>query len=149
MSIKHQLFQACLHGLDVKINFLQQEMKAAQEDAQQETKSTAGDKYETGRAMIHLELEKMAGQLNEMIRNRKVLDQIDPLKTNPTVQLGSVVITTQGNYFLSISAGTLKAEEKDFFCISPASPIGLLLVGKSKGDQFTFRHQPVTVLEIF
>jgi hypothetical protein len=147
-SLKQQLYQAILETIGFKIDSLQQAIHAAQADAQQETKSSAGDKYETGRAMMHLEVEKLSSQLSEMMKGKKVLDQIDPLKPSSIVQLGSVIITSNGNYFLSISGGTLSAEGKVFFCISPASPMGSLLTGKRSGDTFTFRNQQVNILDV-
>jgi transcription elongation GreA/GreB family factor len=78
-----------------------------------------------------------------------VLNQIDPSKTSSAIQLGSVVVTSTQNYFLSVSAGSITVDQKQFFCISAASPIGALLVGKKKGDKFTFRNQLVTILEVF
>jgi transcription elongation GreA/GreB family factor len=149
MSLKSQLHSSCVKTLDQKINALQEEIKVTQNDAQEETKSSAGDKYETGRAMMHLEMEKLSSQLNEFLNARQILNQIDPTKNYPVIQLGSVVLTSAHNYFLSISAGTVEVDQKQFFCISPASPIGALLVGKKKGDQFSFRNQQINILEIF
>ena len=149
MSIKSQLHSLCVKTLDQKINALQEEIKVMQNDAQEETKSSAGDKYETGRAMMHLEMEKLSSQLNEFLNARLILSQIDPAKNYPIIQLGSVILTSGQNYFISISAGAVEVDQKQFYCISPASPIGALLVGKKKGEQFTFRNQQINILEIF
>jgi transcription elongation GreA/GreB family factor len=150
MSIlKQQLHHQCLQIVDSKIGDLQQAIHAIQSDAREETKSSAGDKYETGRAMMQIEVEKLSVQLGEFVKSRKVLDTIDPLKTLSVIQLGSLVITGSGNYYVSISAGTMRADGRDFFCISPASPIGALLIGKKSGDEFSFRNQKINILEVF
>lgn len=135
--------------LDEKINALQEEIKVMQNDAQEETKSSAGDKYETGRAMMHLEMEKLSSQLNEFLNARLILNQIDPTKNYPIIQLGSVVVTSGQNYFISVSAGALEVDKKQFYCISAASPIGALLIGKRKDDRFNFRNQQITILDTF
>src|SRR5688572_11254488 len=137
-SLKQQLHQQCLQIIDSKINDLQQAIQAIQSDSKEETKSSAGDKYETGRAMMQLEVEKLSVQLGELVKSRKVLDTIDPIKTAPIIQLGSMV-----------SAGTMTVEGSDFFCISPASPIGGLLIGKKSGDEFSFRNQKINILQVF
>lgn len=79
----------------------------AQLAANEETKSSAGDKYETGRAMMQLEIEKQSVQLAEAMKLKHVLSQINPEKTTETIQSGSLVFTDQGNFYISISAGKL------------------------------------------
>jgi hypothetical protein len=48
-----------------RIASAEEAIRMAQESANQEGKSSAGDKYETGRAMAQLEIEKASGQLAE------------------------------------------------------------------------------------
>lgn len=123
-------------------------MRNAQAAANDETKSSAGDKYETGRAMMHLEKEKLAGQLMEAGKMKKGLDQIDVDRSDTLAGLGSLVRTAQANYYVSASVGKLEVEGEVFFAISPASPIGQQLLGKKQGDTFSFagRSQQITVL---
>ena len=92
--------------------------KAAQQSANNETKSSAGDKYETGRAMMHLEKERLARQMIEVAKLRKPLEMINPEKIESTVALGSIVTTENRNYFLSVSLGEVELEEEKYFCIS-------------------------------
>ena len=66
----------------------------AQEAANDDTKSTAGDKHETGRAMMHLEREKGEMQLIEAEKLKSFLDRVDISKTYQTVQTGSLVLMT-------------------------------------------------------
>ena len=125
MTIKEQLFHQCYEYIDQRIGTAKAAIESAKASADEETKSSAGDKYETGRAMMQLEMEKHNAQLAEASKLRKMLDQIQPHihKQSDSVQPGSAVDTDQGSFFIAISAGQLKAGDKVFFAISPATPI--------------------------
>jgi transcription elongation GreA/GreB family factor len=147
-NLKQQLYDFCQDYVAQKIATIQSAIHDAQVDVREETKSSAGDKYETGRAMMHLEMEKLSGQLNEFLKIKSALDHIDIHQESLRVQPGSLVQTSIGNYFISISAGISKQEGKDFFCISPASPIGVALLGKTPGDTFAFRQQEGKIRQV-
>lgn len=123
-------------------------MEAAQASANEETKSSAGDKYETGRAMMQLELEKNAVQLAEATKLKLTLDQIDPGKKSDVVQLGSLVSTTQGHYYISISAGKFDMKGTTVFAVSAASPVGAKLLGLKKGDNVDFNGKTFLITEV-
>lgn len=147
-DIKKALFEECCKAVAQKKAAAKRNMEELQEDANNETKSSAGDKYETGRAMMHLEKDKYAAQLTEALKWEKVLAGIN-LDTKPEkAGLGSLVFTNQGIYFLSIVWGKITIHAEDYFVISLASPIGMQLKGKKTGDQFVFKGRKFEVLEI-
>jgi len=113
-----------------------------------ETKSSAGDKHETGRAMLHLEREKAGQQLAEIQNVKAQLSKIDIEKSSDIINLGSVVYTTKANFFIAISAGELIVNNETFYAISPNTPMGQLLIGKSEGAQISFREQKFVVEKI-
>jgi len=125
-------------------------MKAAQESANAEGKSTAGDKYDTARAMSHRERDLYAKQLSESLHLKKILDGIDVSKstTTTTIESGSLVETSLGNYFMSVGLGSIKLEEITVFALSPISPIGKLILGKSKGESVQFNGKELEILRV-
>ncbi len=149
IALKTALLNHCKEVVDEKYGNLLALDKAAQSSANSETKSSAGDKYETGRAMMHLEKERLASQMHEVSKLRKPLEMINPEKIAPVVELGSIVYTDSRNYFLSVSLGDIKIDGKQFFCISPVTPIGKLLMGKQIGGSFQFAGQSVHIQEVF
>ncbi|MBD0831331.1 GreA/GreB family elongation factor [Aestuariibaculum sediminum] len=148
-EIKQQLHSKCLFLVNERFEVIQRQIQQIQESLASETKSTAGDKHETGRAMLQLEREKAGQQLAEINKVKQVLSKIDSHILSSKVSLGSVVYTTQANYFISVSLGELKLEQDSFFAISPGTPIGQLLLGKAVGDKVTFRSQMFTITKIF
>jgi transcription elongation GreA/GreB family factor len=64
------------------------------------------------------------------------------------VGLGALVITNTNSYFISVSAGETTHENEKVYCISPATPIGKLLMGKQEGDSFRFQSKDTTLLTV-
>ncbi|QJW92228.1 3-oxoacyl-ACP synthase [Spirosoma taeanense] len=123
-------------------------MEAAQESANSESKSSAGDKYETGRAMAQLERDRHAQLLAEALKLEQELIRLNTEKTYATVQPGSLVITSRGRFFISISAGKLNIDGSDYFAVSPASPIGVALAGHKAGDTVQFNAMSYQLTEV-
>jgi transcription elongation GreA/GreB family factor len=145
MDVKQLLYQQCETFVNQRFQSIQQKIKEIQESLLSETKSTAGDKHETGRAMLQLEREKAGQQLAEIQKEREILSKINLEQPSEVAHIGSVVMTTQANYFLSISSGLHQINGISFYGISPSTPIGKLLLGKKKGEVVTFRGQSFTI----
>jgi transcription elongation GreA/GreB family factor len=147
-SIKIALHQHCLLLAEERIISLQQILKEAQQAANNETKSSAGDKHETGRAMAQLETEKLTTQLTEALNIKQNLTQINPNITSKVVVLGSVVYTNKGNFYLAASIGKVAIANEVFFAISPASPIGKLMLTKKEKESFSLNGNEYTILAV-
>lgn len=149
MTIKEKLYNLCLESIDNRLLTVKSTMDEIQESLLSETKSSAGDKHETGRAMLQLEREKAGNQLAEIIKIKTNLSKIDITNQSSKVRLGSVVYTNKANYYISISAGELEVDSVKFYAISPNTPIGLLLVSKTVGETVTFRENTFEITKIF
>lgn len=147
-SLKRQLYDQCQAYIDRSIHTIQQALDNALNAAREETKSSVGDKYETGRAMMQIEAEKNASQLTNLQKMAQVIRGIDPEKHTSQIALGSVTITSLGSFYISISAGLLVVDNKSYFAVSPASPIGSKLMGLSAGDAFEHDKKPHTVASV-
>lgn len=123
-------------------------MEAVQEAANEETKSSAGDKYETGRAMMQQEQDKAAGQLMEALKLKKVLDQLNPDREQPAVGMGSLVKTSLGNFYISASIGQLSMEGIDYMIISPVAPLAQQLAGLKAGEELNFNGRKFKVEQV-
>ncbi len=148
LTTRHALLQACQTYVQQRIDTARQAMKAAQESANEESKSSAGDKYETGRAMAQIERDRHAQLLAEALKLQQELARINVDKAYETAQPGSLVGTDRGRFFISISAGKLTVGGTDYFAVSPASPIATALTGHKAGDVLSFNKQPYRVLSV-
>lgn len=141
MDRKKSLHALCEAYVNDRIATIKQAIVQAQASANDETKSSAGDKYETGRAMMQLEIEKNTTQLQEALKLQKTLTDTPADETDWIVKLGSIVYTNEGNFYIAISAGALTCGQESYFAISFASPIGQLLKGRKVDDEFTFNKK--------
>lgn len=123
--------------VDARILELKTILQEAQDAANNETKSSAGDKHETSRAMAQLETEKLTTQLSDALNLKETLSKINTKETTNQIVLGSVVFTNNRNFYVSVSLGKLEIEQEQFFAISPQSPIGKLLLTKKEKDFFS------------
>ena len=148
MNLKAQLNLKCQEILDKRLLVIQDSISDIQKALQSETKSSAGDKHETGRAMLQLEREKAGQQLAELQKLNETLQKIDTETQHNIVALGSIVRATDSNYFISISIGEIKLKNESFYGISIATPIGQLLFSKSVGDKIRFRAKTFTIIDV-
>lgn len=148
MDIKVTLHHQCLTQVEERITRLQQLMNDIQEALLSETKSSAGDKHETGRAMLQLEREKLGNQLAEALKLHERFVKINTQTNAKVVSAGSVVYTNKANYYLGVSVGELIVEKERFYAIASNTPIGKLLLGKKVGDTVSFRTQQFRIEKI-
>ncbi|GAA4233806.1 hypothetical protein GCM10022291_11820 [Postechiella marina] len=148
LKIKAQLFNACAAFIENRYTTIQHTINEIQTSLTSETKSSAGDKHETGRAMLQLEREKAGNQLAEVEKTRALLSKVDVEQTSSKVGLGSVVYTSKLNYYIAISAGELSVENTKFYAISANTPIGQLLIGKTIDSEIVFRDQKFKITAV-
>lgn len=146
-EIKAKLIEKILSDLDEKILATKSAINSAEESKLNETKSTAGDKYETGRAMMQLEQEKLESQLAKLVASKKHI-QLLPKTKSVKAQVGSLVLTDQLNYFISQGLGKIVLSEGTYYAVSASSPIGIELIGKTAGQSLDFRGKKISISNI-
>lgn len=147
-GIKQQLYIYCQQWVDNKIALAQSEIDAAQASANEETRSSAGDKYETARAMAQLEIEKSTSQLSEAGKLKRLLSEFSAETETTKAQLGSLVQTDIGWFYISLSAGKVILDDVAYICLSPVSPLGAKMVNLEPGEKFSFNNQNYHLLAV-
>ena len=122
---------------------------SAQEAANSEGKSSAGDKYETGRAMGHLEKDMYARQQAENLKELDLLQKVNVNIVYTTAQAGAFVKCSDHSFFIAAGLGKHIVDELPVFFLSPYAPLAKLLVHKKAGDHFLFNKKETEILEIF
>ena len=145
-STKPALHAACHAFIQERIDAARTAMQAAQESSSSETKSSAGDKYETGREMANAERDRNAAHLQQAQQLQAELARINPDAACDTVRPGALVSTSLGRFYISISAGKLPTEGgPDVFAVSAAAPVAVALKGLRAGGEVVFNGKPVRV----
>ncbi len=103
MEFKTQVYEKCVSEVEAKISHLQKVLSDLKLSAGNETKSTAGDKYETALAMLQIEQANINKQLKAFKEQQLGLQKINPLQTTLTVCVGSLVETNLGHFFCECS----------------------------------------------
>ncbi len=145
---KQELYKLCREFISQKLLTLHTSIADIHEAMNNESKSSAGDKYETAREMLEQDLNIQIVQVNELNKQRDILDRIDPNIHSEVVVPGSLVKTKNTNYYIAISAGTLKLNGASYFAISSVSPIGTKLMGQKPGSKIMFNDKEIVIEEI-
>ncbi|MEN8185885.1 MAG: GreA/GreB family elongation factor [Bacteroidota bacterium] len=148
-EIKEEILKKCKERINTQIHNIEKTIASNRKALESETKSSAGDKHETGRAMLQLEMEKASQQFASVNQMYQIINRISLEVNTEIISLGSVVKTSFQYYFLSVSIGEIKVDDQVYYAVSPKSPIGNLLLGKRVGDEVVFNGIKIEILEIF
>ena len=138
MSFKQKVLSHLLFLLEEKINSLQVILVELEEGSQSDNKSSAGDKHETARAMMQLEQEKISKQLKEVLAQKTDLTKMGYTAPSLEIKKGSLVNTGRGFVFIAVAYGKIIVDETTVMAISPSSPLGAALLGKTRGSETHF-----------
>jgi transcription elongation GreA/GreB family factor len=143
-STKSQI-QANLRSiLENTLEEARREYLLAKESRDSDTKSSAGDKFETGREMMQREMDKWSAQIDNTVISLNKIDRLADLPASTIISEGSLVETDQETYFISIGYGMLGS----VYAISIESPLGVELKGKKVGDRVEMRGRNITIKSI-
>ena len=145
---KSDLLQHLRTFLLEKLDIVQQEIDPMRSSFTSDTKSSAGDKHEVGRAMVQQELDKLEEQRAKLIALQQELARVPLERTFDRVAFGSLVETDQGTYFVAIGLGRIEFNGGHCFAISLASPIGQALKDERVGDKIIFNGKIITIARI-
>jgi len=142
---KPSLHEKLVSLISTKIAVATQSQKMLIEARNQETKSTAGDKHETSRALTQTEIDKLESQLNLLKTDLITLQHFIPLEKTTVIGRGSLVTTNKAIFYISIGYGKI---DMGIYAISLESPVSLALRGGKKGDKVKVQTQEYTILAI-
>ncbi len=113
-----------------------------------DTKSSMGDKYETGREMLQQEINNLQLQLNGFLKQETSLKNIKT-EFSEKIEKGSLVETEKGKFFIAISLGEINFETQKIFVISPESPLAKAMWGKAENDTFLLNSSSQKIEKIW
>jgi hypothetical protein len=148
-QLKIKVHKHCLNILDQKIAAGKKAMDQFQEAANSETKSTAGDKHETSRAMMQADREKAAMQLSNSHKMKPLLDKLKPEISSESIALGSLVNTDLGLIYIAVPLGGIDVDQEHIMVVSAVAPIGHAMLGKAEGDAFTVNGKEHTIAAVY
>ena len=149
ITCKHKLKLFALAIIEQRITAAKTIIKNAQEAANSEGKSSAGDKYETARAMSHLEKDMHSRQLAQQIEEQALLHQVKTDIIYHSAIAGACIVSSSMIFFIAAGLGKQIVEERNIIFLSPHAPLAKLLQHKKAGDHFLFNGTQTTILEVY
>jgi transcription elongation GreA/GreB family factor len=147
-GIKEKLFEKCSQFVENQIAVASKGIYESQQAANEEGKSSVGDKYETTRAMMQIEVENYTKRLAEGKKLESILKQINFRSEYTLVVAGTLIGSNQGYFFMAIGMGKVRIDNEDYFIISQHSPIGEKFYHKKVGDEFLLNGKKFVITEL-
>jgi hypothetical protein len=147
-EIKSALLENCIDYVKERINTAESALADNRAGLEDDSKSSAGDKYETSREIVQQEVIRNELLLTEARTMEVVLSKININQKFSTIQNGSLAITNHGNFFFAIAIGKVEVNNKDYFVISIGSPLGQAFRDKEAGDKVVFNGKTYQIKEV-
>jgi hypothetical protein len=146
---KIKLFTVCRQMLEERIAKCLSEVKNAQAFANEEEKSSAGDKYETGRAMSHREKDMFLNQAALNKSELAALLSVDHQKIYKSIQPGAALLCDDCTFFIAAGLGKISMDANTVYLLSPFAPFAKMLTSKKRGDVVIFNRKEIIIRDIF
>lgn len=113
-----------------------------------DTKSSMGDKYETGREMLQQEINNLQRQLNETLNQQALLQKVNA-DSSEKVQNGALIETDKGLFYIAASVGEIIVDNRKIMTVSGESPLAKAMAGLTNGQSFSLNNTSLTVKQIW
>jgi transcription elongation GreA/GreB family factor len=148
MSFKEDVYKHCLQVVMNKMQASQAALDELTSSLGNETKSTAGDKYETARAMLHIEQENTSRQLQAVKEQLTTLEALNITANTGKVINGSLVTTDKNIFFISVALSKVLVNGVAVIALSALSPLGQKLMGQGVQDRVEMNGISYIITEI-
>lgn len=146
---KENIIATAQNLLNSKLIELEKAIFNVQNAANEESKSSMGDKYETGRAMAQNDRAMLENQKNELLKDISTFENINFEQETEFIKSGSLVHTSIGYILISVGLGKIVDSGVNVMLISSASPLGTDLSGKKNKDTITINGRQIQILGIY
>jgi hypothetical protein len=137
-KFKNKLRQFAQDIIQQQITLARKMISNAQEAANSEEKSSAGDKYETARSMGQLDQEMYGQQLAKYVNELALLHATE----------GILVQCEECSFFIAVGLGRQLIGADTIYFLSPQAPMAKELQQKKPGDRLIFSGKEMIILAI-
>ena len=138
MLTKSELIAELDKQLQTKLSYLTTNLQQAIDSRNFDTKSSAGDKFETSREMAQIEIHKIETEISKT----------QQFITDLFSKLTQFIITDKGDFLISIPFGKLMVDGTAVFCISNNAPITKQLINTKVSSNFDYGGVVYNVIDI-
>lgn len=145
-----EVFSEIQLKLELELREIESSLNALVDDLANETKSSAGDKYETAREMIQQEREQLENARQSKRHQLLQINRLSELNGSKISEAGSIIETDLGIFLLGVSVGKIELTNKSsLFVLGLQSPLSQALLGKTIGDTVSVNQRNYNVKAIY
>ncbi len=135
--------------IQTEVDQIQHELKLISVDLTNDTKSSAGDKFETAREMANQEINKLQTVLLDKKRFLQLLQSESFSKTHTSIQAGTLVQISGQWYFFGVPFGKLIYKEKQILGIGLTAPFAQFFLKNKTGAELQFNGNEFHIEKLF
>lgn len=112
-----------------------------------ETKSSMGDKYETGREMLAQQINHLQNQLKVQLELQNSLAKIST-ESSTKISQGALVQTDKAWFYISVGLGQMDWKQCSIYAVSVDAPLVKAMWNLRVNDEFQFNGVKQKILQI-
>ncbi len=147
-TLRIRVLAAFRTSLSLRLEEALRELSLLNEAAAAETKSSAGDKYETAREMIAQSRALQEKGRAEAQAGLDWIERILQVEPGTAIHAGSVVHSDLGWHLVGALTTSVQIDGLSIQGITLSSPLGQALKGKVVGENLEWRGKQVSILEL-
>src|SRR5687768_11949752 len=134
IKLKQDLLAIAIQHLQARIAAIRESIDNAQANANEEEKSSAGDKYETSRAISQNEKDMFTRQLHLNNLELSEISKIDCSRIYDHIVPGSMFKTKSMSFLIVAGLGKIVHQGETVYFLSPNAPLSQAVYGKKVND---------------
>ncbi len=146
---REEVLTAAKNHLMDKLQQLQSSIASVEEGMANESKSSAGDKFETSREMMRQELDKLSSQAQQLQSHLTTVNSVARSYVPDYIDMGAIAITDAGRYLIADAIGKFAVSSDRFFGLSTAAPIYEQLHQKKAGDTIHMNGRKIKIIKVY
>lgn len=148
VASKKQILEA---GIKAQLSIIN-DFKSRIEELKSTGQQYASEQQDSGAQSMTEGTEQQASLMTEQLHmleeELEKLHRIQPDEIHDVVHLGSVVVTNEQKFFVSVSLERFKCNGIEYFGISTKAPIYKAMEGKRKGDAFELNGRKFEIVDL-
>lgn len=146
---KKQILEAGVKAQEAIINDFRSRIEELKSTGQQ----YASEQHDSGAQSMTEGTEEQAALMSEqllmLVEEMDKLQRIQADDDHDNVHLGSVVLTDQQRFFVSVSIERFKCAGQEYFGVSTKAPIYKAMEGKLKGETFEVNGRAFKIVDLY
>ncbi|HQV01259.1 MAG: hypothetical protein JNK61_08335 [Bacteroidia bacterium] len=144
LNLKHAIKNVCVEIVLQQIFILKQTINDLQLAANNESKSTAGDKHDTSKAILQQQVAMHHQQLI-VAQNQSKQAEALPVAINDLPTLGSLIYANEQCFYIGMGIGKKTINNTEIILLAPTAPLAQFFIGLKNKTEGVFNSKTYTI----